>query len=325
MLIRDQHSSRSTWLILGAVVALTILCACIVVVAGLSFRSLPDWILAESDPATPTAPLHVEGETVVAVLDVGQGQAVLVLAPDGSAALIDAGRSQTRIRESIQPFLDSLGVTRLDYLILSHPDQDHVGGMPEILESLVIDTWVDPGIPTTNQRYEETIRIILERDIPAIQAQRGGELRLGDDVRLSILWPDQEFIFAGDQPDSNENSAVIKVSVGTVGVLIPGDLEQRGERMLVQQDDGALKSQVLVVGHHGSNTSSTPEFLNAVDPDIAIISAGADNPYGHPHDEVLQRFRFRATTLYRTDTDGTIIVTTDGQEVSVATVETSSE
>ncbi len=322
MLIRQNHSQRTTCLLVGAIIAITLLLACIIVAVALSIVTLPT--ISDNEQASTPVPTRVapSGETLVAVLDVDQGQAVLIVAPDGSAALIDAGRSQARVREEVVPYARSLGVTRLEYLILSHPDQDHVGGMPAALTSFTVANWVDPGIPTTNQTYEESVELVLDEDIPAILARQGETLPLGDSISLSLLWPESEFIMDGSEPDSNENSVVVAVSVGDIDILIPGDLETGGEALLVERYGGALASEVLVAGHHGSNTSSSPDFLDAVDPEVAIISAGEDNPYGHPHDEVLQRLRFRSIDIYRTDEEGTIEIRTDGNEFTISTVET---
>jgi competence protein ComEC len=324
VLIQSRPSQRSTCLIVGIVVAVTFVLACLVLAIALSLVSLPD--LGSGEQASnPTSTISSGGETLVAVLDVDQGQAVLIVAPDGSAALIDAGRSQTRIREEIAPYVRALGVTELDYLILSHPDQDHVGGMPAVLELFPVANWVDPGIPTTNQTYEETIEIVLDEDIPAILARQGEKLSLGGEVTLSLLWPAPDLILSGSDPDSNENSAVVQITVGQIDILVTGDLEDRGEHALIDQLGADLASEVLVVGHHGSRSSSTADFLDAVDPQVALISVGEDNPYGHPHDEVLQRLRFRSVDIYRTDLDGTIEVRTDGSRFELATVETDTE
>lgn len=322
MLVRRDRSQRSTCLVVGVVVAVTLTLACLILALALSLVTLPDFDSgSESTNPTSTASITA-GEAIISILDVDQGQAVLVVAPDGSAALIDAGRSQTRIREEIAPYLASLGVENLDYLVLSHPDQDHVGGMPEVIELFDVGTWVDPGIPTANQTYEESVTMVLDRDIPALLARQGEELALGETVVMTLLWPQSEFIMDGSEPDSNENSVVVLVSIGEIDVMIPGDLEDRGEAALIDQFGATLASELLVVGHHGSNSSSTGEFLDAVDPEVAIISAGEDNPYGHPHDEVLQRLRFRSIDIYRTDLDGTVEIHTDGAQYSIATIET---
>ncbi|CAN5619884.1 hypothetical protein BH23CHL2_BH23CHL2_09550 [soil metagenome] len=322
MLIRRDVSNRSTCLIVGIIVAVTLLFACGILTVALTGLSVPD-IRQDEQSASPQATLAPRDETlIVSVLDVDQGQAVLIVAPDGGAALIDAGRSRTRVREEIVPYARSLGVESLEYLILSHPDQDHVGGMPEVLEMFAVGNWVDPGIPTTNQTYEQTIEMILDRDIPAVLARQGEQLELGGGVRISLLWPQSEFIMSSGEPDSNENSVVVLISYGNIDILVPGDLEETGERALVEQMGGDLESEILVVGHHGSNTSSTAGFLDAVNASVAVISAGEGNPYGHPHDEVLQRLRFRDVDIYRTDLDGTIEIRTDGAAYSIETVET---
>ncbi|MEZ4521110.1 MAG: ComEC/Rec2 family competence protein [Thermomicrobiales bacterium] len=308
---------------MAAIVIATMIVACVVLALALSFVSLPGSDSGESAESTATvSDVQTYEETTVSVLDVDQGQAVLVVTGDGSAALIDAGRSQERIREEIEPYVRSLGVSSLDYLILSHPDQDHVGGMPQVFESFDVGTWVDPGIPTTNQTYEESVEIVLERNIPAILARKGEMLSLGPSTTLTLLWPEDDFILDGSEPDSNENSAVVLVTVGDIDILITGDLEDEGEANLVEQMGAGLESEILVVGHHGSNSSSTPGFLDAVNPETAIISVGEDNPYGHPHDEVIQRLRFRDIDIYRTDLDGTIEIHVDGDSYDIDTVET---
>ena len=322
MLIPTERSNRSTCLLVGAVVAAIVLLACVLLAIALFSYDLFEVEDDGGPVAVETASLAPDrGELIVSVLDVDQGQAVLVVAPDGSAALIDAGRSQTRIREEIEPYARSLGVEALDYLILSHPDQDHVGGMPQVLESFPVGSWVDPGIPTTNQTYEVTIEIVLDRDIPAILARQGEQLELGG-VTMSVLWPEDEFLLSGNEPDSNENSVVVLISFDEIDILVPGDLEDRGEGALLARYGADLETEILVAGHHGSNSSSTGGFLDAVNAEVAVISAGADNPYGHPHDEVLQRLRFRDIEIYRTDLDGTIEIRTDGNAYTIDTVET---
>ena len=322
MLIRKEGSGISIRVLVAAVVAITAILACLILALALSLVSLPD-LNGNDGASAPTATRPVvEGQLVVSVLDVDQGQAVVVIAPDGSAALIDAGRSQARFRDEVTPYLSSLGVPALGYVVLSHPDQDHVGGMPEVFAQFPVENWVDPGIPTTNQTYEQTIEIVLDRDIPAILARQNEHLDLGDGVGLQILWPTSDFIMSGSEPDSNENSAVIMISFGEIDILVPGDIEKDGETALIEQFGAGIEAEILVLGHHGSNSSSSPEFLDAVNPELAIASAGLDNPYGHPHDEVIQRLRFRSIDIYRTDLDGTIQITSDGMGYSVTTVAT---
>lgn len=273
---------------------------------------------SDEDEGDRPNPPPTAGELLVTVLDVGQGNAIAVITPNGHAMLVDAGRSQARIEEDVVPYLESQGVDRLDYAVITHPDQDHVGGMPRVLELMPVESVLDPVIPTTNQTYAETLEIMLDQGIPGIKARRGMQVDLGETVSVEVLWPVDPLLQSGDQPETNDNSIVLRVSYGEATFILPGDLEAGGEAELVELDtDEQLHAQVLVVGHHGSNTSSTAPFLDAVSPEVAIISAGLDNQYGHPHDEVLQRLRLRAVEIYRTDLDGTIEVRTDGASYEV--------
>lgn len=314
-------SSRRTLVVVGAVVALTLLIACVTAAIALSLVDAPDFIDGQSADTSAALPAG-DGEVLVTVFDVGQGQAVAVIMPDGSAALIDSGRSQARIEDDVVPYLVAHGVERLDYLILSHPDQDHVGGMPQVIEMLPVGAWVDPAIPSTNQTYARTLEMLLDAGIPAIMARRGESIELGPGVTLELLWPVDAMLESGGEVDSNENSAVVRVRIGDVVILDPGDLEQRGEAELIEREGEDLLADVLIVGHHGSNSSSTAAFLDALDGDVAIISAGLNNQYGHPHDEVLQRLRFRGYEIYRTDLDGTIEIRSDGSEYTTTALGT---
>lgn len=278
---------------------------------------------SDEDDPRPTAVGPPSGELLVAVLDVGQGNAIAVITPDGHSMLVDAGRSQARVEEYIVPYLKEHGVERLDYAVITHPDQDHVGGMPRVLEMMPVGAVLDPVIPTTNQTYAETLEIMVDQDISGIKARRGTPIELGNAVEAEVLWPVDPLLESGGEPETNGNSIVISVTYGDVSFILPGDLEAEGEERLVEMEsDEELRAQVLVVGHHGSQTSSTGAFLDAVSPEVAIISAGLDNQYDHPHEEVLQRLRLRAIDIYRTDLDGTIEVRTDGSTYGVTALGT---
>lgn len=191
--------------------------------------------------------------------------------------------------------------------------------MPAVIAGIAVASFVDPVLPTTNRTYLETLRLVRERGIRAMRAERGRILQLGEQVSVRILWPERPFLVdtAGEASD-NDNSVVLLVEHGGVHFLLPGDLEERGEEALLEQEgaDG-LHAQILVVGHHGSRTSSSEPFLRAVRPAVAIISAGRDNPYGHPHPEVLQRLRAVGADVYRTDREGTVLVHSDGRRWTV--------
>lgn len=269
-------------------------------------------------PGTGAEPGGSSGQTTIAFLDVGQALAVAVVTADGHALLYDAGNSARDVREVIAPFFEARGVTRLDYLLLSHPDQDHVGGMPAVIDAFPIGAFLDPALPSTNQAYLETLERVADRGIPAQRARRGQAFMLGEQVRFEILWPRDPLLRAkGGEVADNDNGLVVRLVHGAVTVLLTGDIEAPAERQLVALEGGGLRAPVLQVPHHGSQTSTTPELLNAVRPQIAVISAGAGNPYGHPHAEVVNRLRAAGSAVYRTDVDGTVIIETNGASYQV--------
>jgi competence protein ComEC len=315
---RDNASAARSCLILGAIGAAVTLILCVIIVLTLApFDILPRQSTVPPDQRGTV--ITQPGQSLTfAVLDVGQGMCVVVISPSGRSMVVDAGRSGQRVEERVVPYLRARGVERIDYLVLTHPDQDHVGGMPVLLEQMQVGVWVDPVIETTNQTYGRTLEMLIDRDIDAMRARRGDILDLGADVTVDVLWPVEPLLQSGGEPASNDNSIVLQVTHGSIRFLITGDLEARGEAQLIAlETNEELRSDVLVVGHHGSRTSSTAEFLDVVSPNVAIIPVGLDNQYGHPHDEVVQRLRFRSVRIYRTDLDGTIQVTSDGESYVV--------
>jgi beta-lactamase superfamily II metal-dependent hydrolase len=312
---RDNTSAARTCLVLlviGAILFLIVLA----LIAG-SFVLGDD----DDDPTpTPTrqATANSADPLVFTIMDVGQGLCVVVITPDGHSMVIDGGRSKSRMAERVIPYLKEHGVERVDYVVATNPDQDHIGGLEQLLEDMPVGAWVDPVVPTTNQAYARELELVLEKGITPIRARRGMTLDLGQDVRAEILWPVDPLLLDGDEPSHNDNSIVLKLTYGETRFLVPGDIEEEAERLLVEMDtDRALRADVLVAAHHGSKTSNTAAFLDAVDPDVVLIGVGLDNQYGHPHDEVIQRLRSRGIEIYRTDLDGTVEVLSDGQDYIV--------
>lgn len=313
---RDNMSAARTCLAVLAIGGVFLLIACGVLLLGL----LPFNILDEpaTQPPDRTGTVQAANPFMVAVLDVGQGQSVVVITPDGQAMLIDGGISGDRMENAIIPYLQEHGVEELQYVVISHPHQDHIGGLPRLLENMPVQAMVDPVIPSTNQTYAQILETALDMDIEGIQARRGDTLDLGPTVQVDVLWPTSAYVDESGADNPNDSSVVLKVQYGEVSIIIPGDAERGAERQMVELDENdQLQADILVAGHHGSNTSSTAEFLDAVDPTVAIISNGLDNEYGHPHDEVLQRLRFRGITVYRTDLEGTIEIVSDGESFQV--------
>lgn len=275
----------------------------------------------------------------VTVLDVGQGDAIFVRFPQGQTMLIDAGGWSEAYpkdfdpgRQIILPFFRRQGIKRLDFLVLSHPHQDHSGGMPAILEEMEVGAfyqapeevaaWLaepfssDQALVLARQSYEKIHRLSQERGIPLYIWQRGDKLAVSPEVTIHVLHPGK--LITGTHSDVNNNSLVLKLVYKKVAFLFTGDLEKEGEADILAHLEG-LKSEFLKVGHHGSRTSSQPEFLRAVRPQVAIISVGR-NFYGHPHPLTLNNLKEVGARLYRTDQDGAVTVTTDGQRWAVQTV-----
>lgn len=255
----------------------------------------------------------------LAVLDVGQGDAIFVRSPAGKTMLVDAGNERADVEKVLIPHLKKHGVSALDYLVLTHPHQDHVGGMPAVLDSLAVTAFVDSAQPgETNQAYLHTLQRVRDKAIKAVKARRGStEIDLGPGTRVEVLGPEEPLLSAGDSP-TNNNSVVLRITHGSVSALLTGDIEAEAEDRLLGHR-GDLRSQILKVAHHGSRGSTTIRFLDAVGPEVALISAGANNPYDHPHRELLQRLeRRQVMKVYRTDRNGTIQVAVDGQGYRVA-------
>ena len=314
----ENASAARTCLAALAVGAVLSLVLCVIVF--LTFAPID--ILPEPATQPPDRRGTVEadaGTFTVAVMDVGQGVSVVVVAPDGTSLVYDTGRSGERIETTVIPYLEELGVEEIDYLVISHPHQDHIGGMPRLLDRMPVRNFVDPAIPTSNQTYGHTLERVIEYDVNPILARAGTSLDMGEGMQADILWPLEPFLDTSAEADPNENSTVLQISFGDVKVLLTGDIEGRAEEAIVEMlTNDELQSDVLLVAHHGSNTSSSAEFLDSVSPSVAIIPVGFDNPYGHPHDEVMQRLRFRGITVHRSDLDGTVEMVSDGEQYTIS-------
>ena len=255
-------------------------------------------------------PLSV-GELELRVFDVGQGDAILLRFGE-RALLVDAGPDPETAREVLLPRLARLGVERLDGLVLTHADADHIGGAADILRALPVATvWM------TSSRQDHPLLSVIEA-----AAMQGGT-RIEEPVHgqalrwhpaisvgVSIAAPS---VASGD----NNQSLVLHVRYGDADSLLTGDIERAAERALVETV-GDLEADVLKVAHHGASTSSSPEFLASVKPQVAIVSAGLGNAFNHPRDDVLRRLRAVGAQVYRTDLAGDVVVRTDGHEITVA-------
>jgi competence protein ComEC len=276
----------------------------------------------------PFGPRWHPGKLEVSVLDVGQGDSLFLVFPSGKTMLIDGGGAfggfpghELSIgidpgEEVVSPYLWSRGFRKLDIVALTHAHQDHLGGLTAILENFRVGAlWIGPEVSSPAlAKLEETARA---RRIP-IEHELRGKSFAWKGVEGAILWPEPAGELAAS-PAKNNDSLVLQLRYGSRKLLLTGDVEKQAEiEILAENPADALHADVLKVGHHGSKNSTSPEFLAAVRPQVGIISAGEDNPYGHPNSELLERLANASVRILRTDRDGAIHVLTDGTRLEIA-------
>jgi competence protein ComEC len=252
-----------------------------------------------------------KGLLIVAFLDVGQGDAIYIETPEGVQALIDGGPDSTVLRElpKVMPFWDR----SLDVVLATHPDKDHIGGLVDVLTRYAVDTIVRTDNRSDTAVSSAFVLVSSEEEAVLHETQAGDVIELGASTTLTILSP------TGDAADweSNNSSIVAKLSYEEVNFMLTGDAGIGIEEYLVSEYGEALDSEVLKLGHHGSRTSTAERFLQAVSPEYAVVSAGKDNRYGHPHEEVIERVAEYGSKLMSTAEQGTIIFKSDGERVWV--------
>ena len=252
-------------------------------------------------------------------LDVGQGDSTFFQFPYGGNMLIDGGTGgKYDMGKRVVAYLRRQGVRRIDILLLSHPHDDHVGGLITVLKNFPVGLVLDSGQAHTSYSYEEFLKLIEGKRIPYRIIKEGGEIKGFKGVRITVLNPPPHLL-EGTDSDINNNSLVLKVTYGKVSLLLTGDIEREAEERLLRYGH-YLKSTIIKVPHHGSRTSSTPDFLGLVNPQVAVIPVGRRNPFRHPSPQVLQRYEKRGTTIYRTDRQGAIILTSEGRSFQVRTM-----
>ncbi|MBN1863107.1 MAG: MBL fold metallo-hydrolase [Dehalococcoidales bacterium] len=259
----------------------------------------------------PDSRLHVS------FLDVGQGDAILIQR-GSQQVLVDGGPSPQAVCLGLgdkMPFWDRT----IELVVLTHPSADHVTGLIEVLNRYRVEQVLYPEMAFESGVYNEWLRLIEEKGIKATPAQAGQWVDLGGGVVIEVLNPQVPSLVDTESDDDN-NAAVLRLSLGEVSFLLTADIMWETELELLYSRAN-LKSTVLKIAHHGSNTSTTPEFLAVVRPELAVIQVGADNEYGHPTTEVLERLKERvgAENIYRTDEDGTVEFITDGERLWLET------
>lgn len=250
----------------------------------------------------------------VRMLDIGQGDSFL-LEKDGKFVMIDTG--DVEHRDAIVQLLKKYHVKTISKIIITHPHADHLGGMAAILKNFKVEAVYDDGMPANTSSYKNYLKQIEAKKIPYKALKAGDELQFFDGVNFKVVGPVKKIVNQKGNSDFNNNSVVGRLTYGKFSMMFTGDAEKEEEQSILANKT-RLKSDVLKVGHHGSRTSSSPEFLKAVAPKEAFISCGKGNDYGHPHKVTLDKLNKANIHIYRTDRDGTVTLTTSGGDYKIS-------
>ncbi len=297
----NSQNKRSVNAIIAAV--------CIVILLGALLFVLYDRGVFNRFKQAET-PSPQEGKAYVHYIDVGQGDSELIIADDGTTMLIDGGEYE--YGAVVKHYLNELGIKKLDYVIATHPHSDHIGGLSYVIscEDLEVGKVYMPEIPAdyvpTTNSFSKLLQAV---------ADKGGKLSKADNIEFDF-GSGKIYMYVSDYAEDNLNnySILIKYVIGKQSFLFTGDIEAVIEKYYLDNEID-LDSTVLKVAHHGSSTSSTVDFLNAVSPEYCVIECG-DNSYNHPNSNTVKRLRLHTDDIYRTDVQGTIVFTTDGQTIS---------
>ncbi len=243
---------------------------------------------------------YEDADVVLHMIDVGQGDAVFIDNGDNDI-LIDAGTGESA--PTLLEYLEAIGTQRIEYAFFSHPHEDHIGGGDDVITHFDVENVVMPKHPEDTACYRNLMDVIDKRECELTYALSGDEFTAGD-VKVEILSPDKGY----KTDDANHISLIMKVSYGEIDIMFTGDAEESNESYVLRRYPEKLDCEILKVGHHGSSSSSTEDFLAAVTPEIALISLGEGNQYGHPHREALLRLNSYVDELHRTDREGDLVI-----------------
>jgi len=270
-------------------------------------------------PTSDAAANATNGTIEVHYINVGQADATLVVGPTNETMLVDTGDWQDD-GELVVDYLQRQNVSRIDHLVTTHAHADHVGGHAAVIEYFEtqaggIGAIHDPGIASSSGTYSDYLDAVERHNVTLYEARAGDTIPLNE-TTATVLSPPSPYL-AGE--DLNENSVAVDVTFGNTSFLFTGDGSGAAEARLLKEYGARVNATVLQAGHHGSNTSTSAPFLDAVQPSVVVISSAYDSPYGHPHEAVLERLAAQNVSTYWTATHGDVVVTSDGRNVSVYT------
>lgn len=247
-----------------------------------------------------------------AMLDIGQGDALFVESPSGIQMLVDGGPIHSILAplSKVMPLYDK----KIDVLMITNPDADHIGGFIDILKNYEVSYIIEPGTFNKSKTYATIEQLVKEKNVKKIIATKGMVLDLGSGVKDTILFPDRDV----SMWSTNDGSIISKLTYGNNSIMLTGDATKMTEAIVLSENSTQfLKSDILKIGHHGSHTSSSQAFIQAVAPKYALISDAKGNNYGHPHQETLDTLNSFGTKILRTDLLGTILFKSDGFDIKL--------
>ena len=269
--------------------------------------SQPDSSAAsQSDTGAPSTTTQTSTNVTIKFIDVGQGEAILIALPE-KTVLIDAG--PTGSAPKIAQVLQELGRNKIDYLVATHPDEDHIGGMADVISNTQIGTIYAPNKTNNTATYRKFLTAIQNNNLQITLAEAGTIIDQTDDYKLEILWPKKDANF----PDTNDYSIIIKLTVGNKTFLFTGDAPTNA---ILNSNPGHI--DVLKLSHHGSRTGTTEQLVRKLSPTYAILSYAVDNSYGHPMQSVLNALRKHSVEVWGTGANGTITITCDGTDIDIS-------
>ncbi|MDD5067824.1 MAG: ComEC/Rec2 family competence protein [bacterium] len=257
----------------------------------------------------------------VVILDVWQGDASLIIFPNKKTLLIDAGPGGSEYtkfdagKSVVSPYLRKNRISFIDTIVWTHPHSDHIGGIPSVLDKARAGEVLDCGMAYTTELYINCLTVVDREKIKYTIPRANDRIKLDPLVQVKVVHPSKNWEYSNNP---NDNSIVIKVKYGKVSFLFTGDAENEAEDFMVREGQD-IKATILKVPHHGSDTSSSDDFLDTVDPEAAVISVGRNNKFGHPAKSTIAKYQERGIKIYRTDQNGDLTFTTDGEHYTVDT------
>ncbi|BCZ48318.1 metallo beta-lactamase superfamily lipoprotein [Clostridium gelidum] len=245
---------------------------------------------------------------LVHYIDVGQGDSILIQV-NNKNLLIDAGPNSDK--KKLLNYLSALNLETLDYVIATHPHEDHIGNMDNVINDYNVLAFYSPKVQSTTKAFEKMVESLKSKNLKINVIKKGTDsIDLGENTKVTVFSPNKDYY-----EDLNNYSPVIKIEYGKTSFLFTGDAQKDVEKEILATNED-ISADVLKVGHHGSSTSTTNDFLKKVNPSLGVISVGQDNTYNHPNDGTIKRLNDNKVTIYRTDKDGTVILSSDGSKIT---------